>query len=126
MEIHTRRVHILGITAHPTWAWTAQVLAGNGAQVIKTPIRSPQANSLAERYLGTLRRECLDHLLIFGVEHLRRVLAEYTQHHNEHRLYQPREQRPPLHESGRPIDMTARIVRRQVLHGLISEYSRAA
>jgi len=43
-----------------------QVLAGNGAQVIKTPVRSPQANSFAERYAGTLRRECLDHLLIYG------------------------------------------------------------
>ncbi len=159
MEIQTRRVHILGITAHPTGAWTAQqtrnllmelgeraaqfrflirdrdskftaafddVLAGNGARVIKTPVRSPQANSFAERYVGTLRRECLDHLLIYSEGHLRRVLAEYAQHYNEHRPHQSREQRPPLHEPGQPIDMTARIVRRQVVHGLISEYRRAA
>ena len=159
MEIQTRRVHILGITAHPSGAWTAQqarnllmdlgeraarfrflirdrdrkftaafdqVLAGNGAPVIKTPVRSPQPNSFAELYVGTLRRECLDHLLIFGEEHLRRVLAEYAQHYNEHRPHQPREQRPLLHEPGQPIDMTARIVRRQVVHGLISEYRRPA
>jgi putative transposase len=159
MEIQTRRVHILGITAHPTGAWTAQqtrnllmelgeraaqfrflirdrdskftaafddVLAGNGARVIKTPVRSPQANSFAERYVGTLRRECLDHLLIYSEGHLRRVLAEYAQHYNEHRPHQSREQRPPLHEPGQPIDITARIVRRQVVHGLISEYRRAA
>jgi putative transposase len=159
MEIQTRRVHILGITAHPTGAWTIQqarnllmelgeraarfrflicdrdskftaafdqMLAGNGARVIKTPVRSPQANSFAERYVGTLRRECLDHLLIHDEGHLRQVLASYAQHYNEHRPHQSREQRPPLHQPSQPIDMTARIVRRQVVHGLINEYRRAA
>ena len=52
------------------------VLAGNGLRIIKTPVRSPRANSFAERYVGTLRRECLDHLLIHGERHLRRILAE--------------------------------------------------
>ena len=159
MEIQTRRVHILGITAHPTGAWTTQqvrnllmelgeraarfrflirdrdskftaafdeVLAGNGARVIKTPVRSPQANSFAERYVGTLRRECPDHLLIYDEGHLRQVLARYAHHYNEHRPHQSREQRPPLHQPSQPIDMTARIVRRQVVHGLINEYRRAA
>jgi putative transposase len=159
MEIQTRRVHVLGVTAHPTGAWTAQqarnllmdlgeraarfrflirdrdstftavfddVFVGSGMRTIKTPVRSPRANSFAERYVGTLRRECLDHLLIHGERHLRRVLAVYTQHCNEHRPQQSREQRPPLHEPGEPIDVTARIKRRQVIHGLISEYRRAA
>jgi putative transposase len=158
MEIQTRRVHILGVTAHPTGSWTAQqarnlimdlgqrvapfrflirdrdskftaafddVLAGTGVRIIKTPVRSPRANSFAERYVGTLRRECLDHLLIYGERHLRQTLAEYARHYNGHRPHQSREQRPPLHEPGPAVDMTARIKRRQVVHGLISEYRRA-
>jgi putative transposase len=103
-----------------------EVLAGSDARVIKTPARSPPANSLAERYAGTLRRECPGHLLIHGERHLRQILAEDARHHNQHRPHQPREQRPPLHEPGQPVDVTARIRRRQVVHGLISEYRRAA
>jgi len=97
METQTRRVHILGVTAHLTGPWTTQqarnllmdlgtragqfrflirdrdskftaasgqVLAGNGTRVIKTPVRSPRATSVAELYVGTLRRECPGHLLI--------------------------------------------------------------
>ena len=159
MEIETRTVHILGVTAHPTGAWTAQqarnllmdlgertaqfrflvrdrdskftaafdgVLSGNGTRVIRTPVRSPRANSYAERFVGTLRRECLDHVLILGQRHLRSVLAEYARHYNGHRPHQGLQQEPPLRESGRTVDITARIERRQVLGGLISEYRRAA
>jgi transposase InsO family protein len=104
-----------------------EVLAGTGMRIIKTPVRSPRANSFAERYAGTLRRECLDHLLIYGDQHLRHVLAEYAQHYNDHRPHQAREQRPPLHEpDSQAIDMTARIKRRRAVQGLISEYRRAA
>ena len=65
-------------------------------------------------------------LLIYGERHLRRVLDEYAQHYHEHQPHQSREQRPPLHQPGQPIDITARIKRRQIVHGLISEYRRAA
>src|ERR1039458_8224587 len=77
------------------------------SRIIKTPVRSPRANSFAERYVGTLRRECLDHLLIHGERHLRQILAEYSRHYNGHRPHQSREQRPPLHEPGQTVDMTA-------------------
>ena len=159
MEIQTRTVHILGVTAHPTGAWTAQqarnllmdlgerasrfkfllrdrdskftptfdeVLVGNGTRVIKAPVRSRRANSFAERFVGTLRRECLDHLLVLGEQHLRKVLAEYARHYNGHRPHQALRQRPPLREPGQAIDMTARIQRSRAVSGLISEYRRAA
>jgi transposase InsO family protein len=159
MEIQTRRIHILGVTANPADAWTAQqarnllmdlgeragqftflirdrdgkfsrafdeVLASSGIRVIRTPPRSPRANSYAERFVGTLRRECLDHLLIYGERHLRQVLAEYERHYNGHRAHQSRGQRPPLHNAGQPIDLTAVIECRSAVAGLIHEYRRVA
>jgi transposase InsO family protein len=159
IEIQTRTVHILGVTAHPTGAWTAQqarsllmdlgerasrfrflirdrdskfttafddVFSGNGIRVINTPVRSPRANSFAERFVGTLRRECLDHVLILGEWHLRKVLAEYVRHYNGHRPHQGLQQEPPLREPGHAADITAPIEHSQVLGGLISEYRRAA
>jgi putative transposase len=102
------------------------VFAGNGTRVIKTPVRSPRANSYAERFVGTLRRECLDHLLILGGRQLRQVLGEYVRHYNCHWPHQTLRQLPPLHEQGREIDITARIERRRVLSGLINEYRGAA
>ena len=102
------------------------VFSGNGTRVIKTPVRSPRANSYAERFVGTLRRECLDHMLILGERHLRGVLTEYVRHYNSHHPHQALQQEPPLRESGHAVDITARIERRQVLGGLISEYRRAA
>lgn len=82
-------------------------------------------NAFAERFVGTLRRECLDHILILSEGHLRKVLAEFTGHYNGHRPHQSLQQEPPL-QPGRVVDITARIERKQVLAGLISEYRRAA
>jgi putative transposase len=159
IEIETRTVHILGVTAHPTGPWTVQqarnllidlgdrastfsswsatatrkftaalnqVFAGNGIWVIKAPVWAPRANAFAERFVGTLRRECVDHLLIFGERHLRKVLGEYARHYNGHRPHQARQQRPPLHQPGPAIDITVPIEGRQAIGGLISEYRRAA
>jgi putative transposase len=159
LEVQTRTVHILGVTAHPDGAWTAQqarnllmdlgerasrfrflirdrdskftavfdgVFSGNGTRVIKTPVRSPRANAFAEPFVGTLRRECLDHVLILGERHLREVLAEYARHYNGHRPHQGRQQEPPLRQPGHAVDITAQIERRRVVSGLINEYRRAA
>ena len=82
-------------------------------------------NSYAERFVGTLRRECLDHILILGEGNLRKVLAEFARHYNGHRPHQSLQQQAP-HRPRRAIDITARIKRRQILGGLISEYHRAA
>jgi putative transposase len=76
--------------------------------------------------VGTLRRECLDHVLVLGKRHLREVLAEYARHYNGHRPHQGLQQEPPLRRPSEAIDITARIERTQVLGGLISEYRRAA
>jgi transposase InsO family protein len=61
------------------------VFTGADIRIIRTPIRAPRANAIAERFIGTLRRECLDHLLITGPRQLAAVLREYTQHYNAHR-----------------------------------------
>ena len=76
--------------------------------------------------MGTLCRECLDHVLILGERHLREVLAECARHYNGHRPHQGLRQEPPLNQPGRIVDVTARIERGKVLGGLISEYRRAA
>jgi putative transposase len=103
-----------------------EVFAASGVRIIKTPVRSPRANAFAERFVGTLRRECLDHLLIYGERHLRMVLAEVERHFNDHRPHQGRSLRPPSHDPSKVIDMTARIHRRKTVTGLISEYRRVA
>ena len=101
------------------------VFSASGTRVIKTPIRSPRANSYAERFVGTLRSEYLDQLLILGERHLRKVLAEFGRHYNDHRPHQSLQQEPPR-QTGRAATITARIERKQILGGLINEYRQAA
>ncbi|MGC5021364.1 integrase core domain-containing protein [Micromonospora sp. DT47] len=102
------------------------VFTAGGIDVIKTPPQAPRANAFAERWVGTVRRECTDRMLIVGERHLAAVLAEYTAHYNGHRPHRSLGQQPPNPPSG-VTDLTAAWVRRRpILGGLINEYSQAA
>jgi transposase InsO family protein len=70
------------------------VFTSLGIQIIVTPVRAPRANAIAERWVGSVRRECTDRLLIAGKRHLRCVLAEYVDHYNTHRPHRSLNQRP--------------------------------
>jgi hypothetical protein len=118
LELATRRVHIVGVTAHPTGAWITQqarnvvmdlgdhadhlrlllrdrdstftaafdtVFTAAGIEVIRTPAQAPQANAHAQRWVGTVGRECTDRILVANERHLITVLGQYTTHHNGHR-----------------------------------------
>jgi transposase InsO family protein len=101
-----------------------------GAEVIRTPIQAPNANAVAERWVGTLRRECLDHLLITGRRHLLRVLHSYVQHYNRHRPHRSLDLSAPEPsercELADPSAAAWQLHRRDVLGDLIHEYERAA
>jgi putative transposase len=100
------------------------VLAASGIQTIKTPIQAPRANAIAERWISSVRRECLDRMLITGERHLRLVLGEYADHYNTHRPHRTLQQQPP---AGRPPPAASiRVMRRDRLGGLIHEYSQVA
>ena len=105
-----------------------EVLISLGARVIKPPVRAPQANAIAERWIGTVRRECTDRLLIYNERHLRRVLAEYEEHYNHHRPHRARDRRPPQPSSTSALADRdkARLRREEVPSGLINEYRPAA
>jgi putative transposase len=99
------------------------VLTAADVRIIKTPVQAPRANAIAERWIATARRECLDRLLITGERHLRLVLREYIAH-RPHRTLQ---QRPPAGPPRPPAPSAhARILRTDRLGGLIREYSQAA
>jgi putative transposase len=159
VEHANRRVHILGVTAHPTADWVCQqartllmdlgdrvqqftflirdrdatvtstfdaVFASEGIQIIKTPTRAPRATSIRERWIGSLRREVLDRMLILNARHLRRVLAEYEHHFTTHRPHRSLGQAAPLRALP-PLDTTdTKIIRRDRLGGAIHEYMQVA
>jgi putative transposase len=102
------------------------VFRAEGLEVIRTPVRAPNANARCERWVSSVRRECLDWLLIVGRRHLEAVLAEYVEHYNGHRPHRSLELRPPCGPTVIPAVTGGQVVRRTRVHGLINEYSRQA
>ena len=145
------------VTRHPTDAWVAQqlreatpfgerprflirdndgkygarfdqVATASGIRVLRTPVRAPRANAVCERFLGSVRRECLDQLFILGEAHLRRVLRAYVAYFNHARPHQGLDQRVPNSSDPARASPSAAgpVVAVPVLGGLHHEYRRAA
>ena len=153
---HDRRaVMHVNVTAHPKaeWVWRQLIQAtpwrtgprflirdrdrsygadfiGRARQIgintVLTPIATPQANAIAERLVGTLRRECLDHIVVFNERHLRHVLREFVLHYNEARPHQTLELQVPDEQPRASPGTRGRVVSRPVLGGLTHEYEREA
>jgi putative transposase len=157
IELKSRKVIHVGVTRSPTDAWTAQqlrevtpygqipkylirdndskfgpcfarVAATSGIKILKTPYHAPRANAICERFLGSVRRECLDHVLILSEKQLHRVLGDYVKYFNEARPHQGIHQQVPQGAvtcvpSAQPDE---RIISVPVLGGLHHEYRRVA
>jgi len=102
------------------------IIRSEGVRVIETPLRAPGANAVAERWVRSVRNECLDHVLVFGRRHLERVVRAYMAHYNAERPHRSLELAQPV-SSGEPRGSPpTEIRRRDVLGGLINEYYAAA
>jgi len=102
------------------------VLSDEGVQVVKIPPQCPRANAYAERFVGTVRREVTDRLLILNEHHLRSVLDQYTAHYNHRRPHQALQLTPPRPDHPIAEPGCTSIRRRPVLGGLINEYEPTA
>jgi transposase InsO family protein len=102
------------------------VFTAAGIDIIRTPPQAPRANSHAERWVGTARRECTDRMLILGQRHLTAVLGEYARHYNDHRPHRALAQQPPNPTRATPNHPVVKIKRRPILNSLINEYAQAA
>jgi transposase InsO family protein len=94
-----------------------------GIAGVRTPARAPKANSIAERLVGTIRRECLDHVIVLNERHLRTVLAEFALYYNHHRPHRTLSLRSPVSSESRGHGP---VVSTPVLGGLHHAYARAA
>jgi putative transposase len=157
IALGSRRVVHVGVTRHPTDAWVAQqhreatpfgrrprdllrdndgkygaafsrLAAATGIEEVRTAYRAPLENATCERFLGSVRRECLDHVLVLGEAHLRRVLREYARYFNRDRPHQGLAQRVPwAPEAGAARPSPGGRVRAiPILGGLHHAYARAA
>ena len=94
--------------------------------MLRSPPRAPKANACAERWVSTIRRECMDRMLIFNEQQLVRVLTEYETHYNMHRPHRALDQRPPMANARLSPTEADGIVRPvEILGGLIREYRAA-
>lgn len=156
VELATRRVVHFGVTREPSDAWVAQqlreatafgeaprflirdrdskygdtfmrVAEGSRIEILKTPYRAPKANAICERFLGSVRRECLDHILFLGERQLYEVIKEYVRFFNEARPHQGIGQQIPKEiQSDEKPRSTGKVISFPVLGGLHHDYRRAA
>jgi putative transposase len=158
IDLYTRQVHLAGVPPHPDSAWAQQarnlviegeletasllirdrdskfsgpfdvVFRTEGVDVVQTPYRAPPANAFAERWVRSVRAECLDWTLVRGRRHLERVLRTYTSHYNRGRPHRGLDLDTP--DGGHPVRSGAalpvKLRRRDLLGGLIHEYEAAA
>jgi putative transposase len=153
IELQSRRIIHFAVTRHPTDKWGAQQLRqatpygqkprflicdrdrkfgsvfqsmvyGTNIEVLLTPYRSPQANSICERFWGSLRRECLDFFILLGERHLHRVIKQYVSYYNEARPHQGLDQHIP--SVCEPSTGEGKVIAFPVLGGLHHDYRRAA
>jgi len=157
VALASRRVVHVGVTRQPTDAWVAQqlreatpfgqqpwylirdrdskygsafarVAAATGIVELRTAYRAPRQNATCERFLGSVRRECLDHVLVLGERHLRRVLREYVTYFNQDRPHQGLRQHIPGDAAASPVHAggLGNVRAFPVLGGLHHAYQRAA
>ncbi|MGD0167945.1 MAG: integrase core domain-containing protein [Gaiellaceae bacterium] len=101
------------------------MLRTEGIRVIRTPIRAPNANAYAERWVRTVRSDCLDRILIVGRRHLEQVLRVYRRHYNEHRPHRALHLLPPDGRHSTPSAAAEHLRRSDLLGGVIHEYEAA-
>jgi putative transposase len=107
------------------------LLVGEKIKVIRTPVRAPNANAHMERWVGSVRRECLDRFLIVGRRQLERVLRVYIRHYNLRRPHRSHVLRPPDSSTPSPVGskstpLALQVCLRDLLGGVIDEYELAA